>query len=104
MGIINKLKLDFQMGGGTSSNSCNGNSGLKVGNIGGYAHISYATGAVQTGSVNCDQTSQASGASVQVGISLQQLEALQELNLLKKAKGAAVGAGKGFLKSKGIPI
>ena len=63
------------MGGGTATNKCGGNTGVKVGNISGSPVINYAKGAIHTGAIECGQKATATGASVGIGIGV-----LQNLN------------------------
>ena len=49
------------MSGGKTSNSCDGTTGLTVGNIGGHAK-----GAVNTRSVNCDNNGTSTGGGVSI--------------------------------------
>ena len=65
------------MSGGTSTNACGGNTGVKVGNISGHAHIKYAKGAVNTGSIHCGQGAQSTGGHGGLSVTPVPLQNLQ---------------------------
>ena len=98
------------MGGGSVSNTCGGNTGVTVGDIGGHAHITYSPNAITTGAIECGQTGSATGGSgslsVPIPAGLQNLQVtidnngLQNMNILRNiGEGAAHGALNGLSNS-----